>query len=158
MNEGLNKLAQVLNNRTQSIQQAYSELLLDFGQIQQDYSLLTNTYPIPIPKSDYLVLRQLTLGSVGTILTTTTQEGTHEHSGTGSHEHENGAHEGHESGDGKHTHLGGNHSHGQAGGHTHNVTIPEKMRSIRPGDHVLVAWVQNDAVVLDIIVNAADIS
>ena len=144
MNEGLNKLARVLSGRAQSTQEAYNDLILDFGQIQKDYSLLTNTYPIPIPKSDYLVLRQLTLGSAGSSLTTTTEAGIHEHSG-------NGAHEGHESGDGIH-------SHGQAGEHTHSVLIPEQMRSIRPGDHVLVAWVQNDAVVLDIIVSASDIS
>lgn len=33
----------------------------------------------------------------------------------------------------------------------HSVVIPEKMRSVRAGDRVLVAWVQNEAVVIDII-------
>lgn len=157
MNEGMNKLAKVINGRVQDSQKAYDNLVLDFGRIQQDYSLLTNTYPIPIPKSDYLVLRQLTLGSEGSLLTVTTESGTHEHAGDGLHEHDNGSHEGHDTGDGNHTHSGGNHGHGQAGEHKHNVLVPERMRSIRPGDNVLVAWVQNDAIVIDIIVNATNI-
>ncbi len=36
--------------------------------------------------------------------------------------------------------------------HNHQGIIPEKMRSIRPGDRVLVAWVgEDDACVIDII-------
>ena len=31
--------------------------------------------------------------------------------------------------------------------------IPERMRKLKPGDRVLVAWVQNIAVVVDIILN-----
>lgn len=37
-----------------------------------------------------------------------------------------------------------------ADGHTHKVVVPESMRSIGPGDRVLVAWVNSEAVVLDI--------
>lgn len=59
--------------------QVPTELFLDFGEIQSNGSLLTNTVTVEIPKGDYLVLR--------------------------------GA-------------------------------------SVSKGDHVLVAWVQNDAVVL----------
>lgn len=32
--------------------------------------------------------------------------------------------------------------------------VPEKMRKLKPGDSVVIAWVQNTAVVLDIIVRA----
>lgn len=39
----------------------------------------------------------------------------------------------------------------EADGHKHTVSIPESMRSIGPGDRVLVAWVNNEAVVLDIV-------
>lgn len=140
-NEGMSKLARVLNGRIQNNREAYGDLVLDFGQIQSDYSLLTNTYPIPIPKADYLVCRQLTLGGTGSQLTATGTKGTHEHTG--------GTHEGHTSGDGSHTHDGG--------GHSHTVTIPEKMRWLNPGDRVLVAWVQNDAIVVDIICSATEI-
>ena len=114
-NEGVNRLAQVLQDRTQKHRDAYADLLLDFGVINSDYSLLTNTYPIPIPKSDYLVLRQLTLGDTNDTLTKTTTVSSHKH----------------------------------------DVLIPEKMRYIKPGDRVLVAWVQHDAVVLDIILSAS---
>lgn len=70
-----------------------------------------DTYPVPIPKGAYSVLRQLTLGPTGAELTKTME----------------------------------------ADGHTHMVEVPEIMRSIGAGDRVLVARVQNKAVVLDII-------
>ena len=38
--------------------------------------------------------------------------------------------------------------------HQHHVLIPEKMRSIKPGDRVLVAWVGDDAVVVDLVLPA----
>ena len=41
---------------------------------------------------------------------------------------------------------------GQGGSdHEHIVLIPEKMRRIKAGDRVLVAWVENEAVVVDIV-------
>ena len=156
--EGMNHLARILHERIDNTRDAYSDLVLDFGVIQSDYSLLTNTYPIPIPKADYLVLRQLTLGNTGSTLTSTTSNGYHEHTEVnGSHSPDSGTHGGHTSGDGSHTHSGGAHGHGGAGSHTHNVLIPEKMRWLKPGDRVLVAWVQHDAIVLDIILPATAI-
>lgn len=149
--EGMNHLARVLHGRMGAEREANSSLVLDFGVIQSDGSLLCNTYPIPIPKTDYLVLRQLTLGATGAALTSTTENGDHQHTGTGEHSHDGGSHGGHDSGNGTHTHSGGSHGHGSAGTHGHTVLIPEKMRSVAPGDRVLVAWVQHDAVVLDII-------
>lgn len=116
--EGLNKLVRVLQGRISEDRNAYSDLVLDFGVIGSDYSLLTNTYPIAIPKTDYLVLRQLTLGNTGSVLTQTQNT---------------------------------------EAPHVHDVLIPEKMRWLKPGDRVLVAWVQHDAVVLDIIKPATDI-
>ncbi|MCD8308883.1 MAG: hypothetical protein LUD19_03430 [Clostridia bacterium] len=157
MDEGTNHLARVLHSRMNDNRNAYSDLVLDFGVIQDDYSLLTNTYPIPIPKTDYLVLRQLTLGETGAVLTNTSTKEAHEHTGSGTHSHDGGSHSGHESGDGMHTHSGGSHTHGSAGEHSHDVYIPEKMRWLKPGDRVLVAWVQHDAIVLDIICPATDI-
>lgn len=146
--EGLNKLARVLQRRISEDRNAYSDLVLDFGVIKSDYSLLTNTYPIAIPKTDYLVLRQLTLGNTGSVLTQTQnagkpRDGTHSHGSSGTHG-------GHDGGDGSHT-------HNNEAPHVHDVLIPEKMRWLKPGDRVLVAWVQHDAVVLDIIKPATDI-
>ncbi len=90
-------------------------LLLDFGTIQGDGSLLTNTYQIPIPKSDYIVCRHLKSRSV-TPTTTSTSVGDH-------------------------------------GSHSHKVTVSTR-EPLERGDRVLVAWVQNDAVVIDVILPA----
>lgn len=143
MDEGMNKLARVLHGRIQGEREAHSSLVLDFGEIQKDYSLLTNTYPIPIPKADYLVLEDLTLGETGTKLTTTTQNGAHTHGN-------NGSHGGHDGGD-------GSHEHESSGNHSHNALIPEKLRWLKPGDRVLVAWVQHDAIVVGRVRPATDI-
>ena len=74
-------LGNAINNRKKS------ELLIDFGSIQSDMSLRTNTFPDPIPQSDYSVLRQLTLGETGTFLTVTANDGMHMHGPSGPHGH-----------------------------------------------------------------------
>ncbi|NCC67076.1 MAG: hypothetical protein EOM14_02610 [Clostridia bacterium] len=139
-NPGVNKLGLVLQERMKTCGE--SSLLLDFGAIQTDMSLLTNTFPIPIPKTDYTVCRQLTLGATGEALTATAVGGKHSHGPSGEHAQESGT---------------GSHSHTDEGEHGHSVLIPEKMRKLKPGDRVLVAWVQNEAVVVDIILPAASI-
>ena len=145
-NPGVSKLGQVLQERMKAC--GASPLLLDFGTIQGDLSLLTNTYPIPIPKTDYTVCRQLTLGATGAVLTCSQQagkprDGTHSHGSSGTHG-------GHVGGDGSHVHS-------DEAPHVHDVLIPEKMRKLKSGDRVLVAWVQNEAVVVDIIVPATEL-
>lgn len=138
-NEGVNMLARVLQK--QMSQTAETPPILDFGVIQGDYSLLTNNYPIPIPQTDYLVCRQLTLGKKDDVLTSTQVSG--------------------KPNDGKHTHppctAPGASGHIQDGGHVHDVLIPEKMRWLKPDDHVLVVWVGTDAVVVDIIYPATEV-
>mgnify|MGYP007102638735 CR=1 FL=1 len=57
---------------------------LTFGEIQDDYSLKTNTFSIPIPVEDYHVCRQLTLGKTGDILAKTQAIGK---PGSGEHDH-----------------------------------------------------------------------
>ena len=37
----------------------------------------------------------------------------------------------------------------------HGVLIPASMRKLKPGDRVLVAWVQNDAIVVDLVLPAS---
>lgn len=118
-NEGINKLAGVLQSRMHAMMNRTQ--VLDFGEIQGDMSLLTNRFPCPIPQADYMVCRQLALGRDGDTLTETPISG----------EHPN-----HTAGDGK---------------HRHNIPIPEKMRSVQPGDRVLVAWAGDDPCVIDII-------
>ncbi len=111
---GTNKLATVLAHRMKA--ENDSPLIIDFGEIQTNGSLMTNTFPIPIPKGEYSVCRH-----VGSLNFTVS----------------GGGHAGHE----EQTQT--NHT----GSHSHDVKPP----AIMPGDRVLVAWVQNEAVVVDVI-------
>ena len=104
---GANKLARTLSNRMKN--ESKSSLVLDFGSINSDYSLTTNTFPVKIPKKDYTVCR-----------------------------HISGSHGGHEYGDGS---------------HSHSIPVPK----LKPGDRVLVAWIQSEAVVVDVIVSASSL-
>ncbi len=110
---GVSKLAGVM--RKLANKDRDGSLLLDFGVIQTDKSLLTNTYPIPIPRSDYQVCRAVM-----------------------------------QQGDSFTTSYNGEDSHR----HTGSVTINP---ALKPGDRVLVAWVQNDAIVIDILFPAASV-
>lgn len=80
--EGINKLTEVLQSRMHSV--GDKPQVLDFGEIQGDMSLLTNKFPVPIPQSDYMVCRQLTLGPVYNILAKTQDIGM-PHSGSHLH-------------------------------------------------------------------------
>jgi hypothetical protein len=126
-NQGMNKLARIMQERMKKNQDANGALVLDFGTIQKDMSLKTNTFAIPIPQADYHVARQLTLGPTGSVLTNTGTQGTH-----------------------------GGHISG-SGAHSHTIVVPEKMRSIKPGDRVLVAWVQSEAVVIDVVLRGTQV-
>ncbi len=90
-NTGVNKLANVLCQRMRK--ESSSPLALDFGEIQKNGSLVTNTFPVPVKKGDYSICRQL-------------------------------------------------------------AAKEEESGRLRPGDRVLVAWFQNDAVVIDIVADA----
>ena len=98
--------------------------VLDFGIIHSDYSLTTNSFPQTIPKNQYSVCRQL-LYNPAVPLTETYVDGSHGHPDAS-----------------------------PPGEHSHQVRLPRKMRWLRPGDKVLVAWVHNEAVVIDIVYNA----
>lgn len=145
--EGINKFARVMQSRMGEV--GASPLVLDFGVIQGDRSLKTNTYDIPIPPSDYLVCRSLLVGALGSTLTTATaDQGNHGHGPSGEH----GGHK-EETDTGAHTHPA------TEGAHTHDidVPVPASLRSVLPGDRVLVAWVGNDAVVIDIICSGSEV-
>lgn len=109
---GTSKLASVLAKRMKKENEA--PLVLDFGEIQGNGSLITNTFPVPIPKGDYSVCR---------------------HIGGFTFQIDGGEHSGHSDGNGMHSHI---------------VAPPP----IKSGNRVLVAWVQNEAVVVDIIVKS----
>ena len=48
------------------------------------------------------------------------------------------------------------HSEDADGKHYHDVYLPRKMYRIQPGDRVLVAWVGDDAVVIDVVMKATE--
>lgn len=106
---GTSKLASVLSQRMK--RENESPLLLDFGEIQANGSLVTNTFPVPIPKGDYSVCRLVN----GYTLATSDSSWT-----------------GHLQND-KHIHS----SPSGVPGHSHDVPMPK----LKPGDRVLVAWV-----------------
>jgi len=55
--EGINKLASIMQNRMQL--SSKQSIVLDFGTIQNNYDLLLDSFPMPIPVSDYMICRQL---------------------------------------------------------------------------------------------------
>lgn len=145
---GINNLGIVLKN--QITKECESPLILDFGEIQDDYSLKTNTFPIPIPVSDYLVCRSLTIGKKGGIIAVSDKYNHSHVVNTGEHEHLFNCPTA-----GSVTIEGGEHEHNvSVDEHNHQVFISSKMCTVKPYDRVLVAWVGNDAVVIDIIFKA----
>ena len=59
-NAGTNKLANVLSDRMR--RENDTSLCLDFGEIQGNGSLITNTFPVAIPKGQYSVCRHVEIG------------------------------------------------------------------------------------------------
>ena len=116
-NAGTNKLANVLCDRMK--REGETPLCLDFGEIQANGSLTTNTFPVSIPKGEYSICR---------------------HVGGVSFEISGGDHSGHENQTPK----------ANTGSHSHAVEPPV----VKAGDRVLVAWVQNEAVIIDVIVSS----
>ena len=121
-NAGANALTNTLTGMMKKI--ADKPPVLDFGIINTDLSLTINSFPRPVPLSDYSICRQL-LYDPDVRLTMTYKDGSHSHpdaSAPGLHEHE--------------------------------VYLPKKMRRLKAGDKVLVAIIQNEFVVVDIVYNA----
>lgn len=157
--DGVNKLGRLFQEQMNKT--ADKPLVLDFGVIQEDYSLLTNTFPLPIPVDDYVVCRCVTYNP-SKPLTMTWWAG--ESPTVKGWEKEDWSKKGWQGGDlDKHEPPDTIPSHGHGpkgesdvdcGIHYHDIYVPDKMRWLKPNDRVLVAWVQNDAVIIDIILAA----
>lgn len=160
--DGINNLGAVLKEQMEK--QAVSPLFLDFGLIQDDYSLLTNTFPVPIPISDYTICRSVSWNPAKPMTMTWWADEAPNVSGW---ENEDWSDKGWHGGEKdlhnppvavpphEHNNKGAHdHSLCAAGIHYHDVYLPDKMRWIKPGDRVLVAWVGVDAVVVDIVMDA----
>ena len=157
--DGVNKLSRVIQSQINKSKD--KGLVLDFGVIQSDYSLRTNAFPLPIPVSDYVVCRSVTYNPAKP-LSMTWWAG--EALSVPGWEDEDWGGDGWQ-GKGPDQHNPPvalpPHGHGpkgesevDCGKHYHDVYVPDKMRWLKPGDRVLVAWVQNDAVVIDLIFEA----
>lgn len=57
---GTNKLAQTIVDRMRK--ENVSSPISDFGEIKENKSLVTDQFPVPIPKSEYVVLK--TVGKI----------------------------------------------------------------------------------------------
>ncbi|WP_339622381.1 hypothetical protein [Eubacterium sp.] len=113
-NEGYAQLAKVLQNRVASaIVDSDANMAIDFGAIQADGSLTTNSLPTPIPSGSYLICGNLLSVSCG--------------GGTSTIQ-----------------------------GHSHSVSVDTPQR-IKRGTRVLVVWVGNDPVVIDVIHPASEV-
>ncbi len=56
-NSGISRLAAVLSERMRK--ESESPLIVDFGEVLEDGSLVTNTFPAPVPKGEYSMLGSL---------------------------------------------------------------------------------------------------
>lgn len=138
MRKGINKLAMTLQERMGAMSEQPN--LVDLGTIQDDYSLKTDLFPVPITVDEYLVCRSVTYDK-GTALTQTKSgHGTHPHGPSGGHTQT--------SGDGVHSHPS------TEGAHVHDVVLPDNMQRLQPGDRVLVCWIGPDPVVVDLVYQA----
>lgn len=137
----IEKLGLMLHRQMNTAARGNSSICLELGVITDDLALSVPSLKNPIPHGEYMLCRQLTLGPTHEILTQTKAgQGTHPHGPSGGHSQYEGS---------------GVHSHPSSeGAHVHDVLIPETMRWIKSGDHVLVAWVGTEAVVVDLVYNS----
>ena len=127
---GTNQLTNTLKGIMGGIAKDAAAPQIDIGKINSDYSLTTNSFPRPIPQKEWSVCRSL-LYDPRVPLTETFCDGEHVH-GCG----------------------GPCPWPAPTGPHVHQVKLPKKMYWLRPGQKVLVAIIQNEFVVIDIIYDA----
>ena len=158
---GINRLGIVLNK--QMNKNSDKPLVLDFGVIQDDYSLLTNTYPLPIPLSDYVICRSVSYDPKKPLTMTWWADEEPSVSGWEDEDWSENAWRGSKVNNHNPPDTSPPHGHGnkgesdiECGKHYHDVYLPKKMRWLVPGDRVLVAWVGVDAVVIDIVMDAKE--
>lgn len=104
---GIAQLAKVLDGRIGA--SGMSGQIFEFGTIQGNYSLKTDTFQHPIPADAYHVCRTLTIARGGESICAA------------------------------------------------GVPVSEKLKSLAPGDRVLVGWVGSEAVVIDVVVSAGNL-
>lgn len=160
---GINNLGIVLKNEMNKV--CGKPFVLDFGVILEDYSLKTNTFPIPIPVGDYSVCRSVSWNPAKPMTMTWWADEAPYVEGWEDEDWSDKGWHGRQDGDLHNpTKESVSHGHGpkgeseiSCGKHYHDVYLPDKMRRLKPGDRVLVAWAGADAVVIDIIMDAKEV-
>lgn len=85
-NPGAANLAKVLSDRINK--QTQTPLAIDYGVILDEYKLLTNAFPVPIPKGDYTVCRHIMgVYMIDTLPIDHNHEGVHGPTSTITHKH-----------------------------------------------------------------------
>lgn len=141
MGNSIKKLGDVISGRIKSANRASQVTYLELGTINADLSLKIDGLNGNIRPNDYMVSLNLTHETYFTYneLNSSTNA-PHVHSG-GQHSQEIG--------DGAHTHS-------TDGLHDHRV--PSVFRRLKAGDRVLVAWVGNEPIIVDIVVAGTTIT
>ncbi len=125
---GISSLAKVLSDRArQEGSNAPRNSDLDYGTINGDYSLSLNKFSRKIPKSDYHVLRHVS-GEYMCLTNEIPPAKT-------------------KVDDGSHTHTGNLGNPVSETTHYHTIYYPK----LQPGDRVLVAWVESEPVIIDVV-------
>ena len=143
-NAGANSLTRTLGSMMRGISDKPPSL--DFGKINDDFSLTVNSFPQPVPKDSYSVCRSVIYSPAYPLTEDVQGEPKRKPDGTKI-----------EIPDGMHTHACGCPMctwDEPTGAHWHWVELPVKMRRLQPGDKVLVAIVQNEFIVIDIVYDA----
>lgn len=145
---GLSKFTDIIATMIQRDKESQPRLL-DFGVIQDDWALKCNSYPVPIPKESYLICRSVSLPNKEMLSTEMTEakNKTHLHKAEDEDmmEQDMAPVPVNDIVKLKYVtviqieHL-----------HEYDVARPSEPR-LKPGDRVLVAWVSNDPVVVDVL-------
>lgn len=140
MSGNIQKLGNVLSDRMKRTASSAVPTTLELGVINANLSLTTDSLKTPIPKGDYMVSLALTHKNYYTYNELNS-------SAKAPHHHEGGTHEQFQ-GTGYHSHDDGLHDH----------RVPSVFRQLEPKDRVLVAWIGNEPVVVDIVVSSNTIT
>ena len=123
--------------------------VLDFGVIQYDWSLKCNAYPMPVPKESYLICRSVALPTHEWLWTRYTEAQNKPH--THKYPDEDMFEQNMEPvACNDVLHIKSFTVKQIEHNHEYDVARPSE-RHLAPGHHVLVAWVGNDPVVVDVL-------
>lgn len=141
MSKNGERLKNILDSNIKRTGRSMTPVTLELGTINGSLALVTDSISDPIPQKEYMVSLHLTHETYYSYNELNS-------SAKAPHTHSGGEHSGHESGTGSHTHNDGLHDH----------RVPSVFRRLKAGDRVLVAWVGNEPVVVDILVSGETIT